>query len=242
MPDRDAVYALLQATFITYRDLKSVPIADGGEPMRRIAAESRIRVLRPSAARQDSPDMAVGLALQATYTGDEIYVRAGVLDCLDAVQSAVDFMLPGARLEVVFGYRHPEVQSAFYEDAGRQILEREPGLTGDDLAEAIHRYTAVPEVAGHPTGGAVDVRIVSADGSILPMGTEIGAFDKDSYTFSPFVGPVAWHHRQLLRAAMIRGGFAPFDGEWWHFSYGDREWAKYYNQPAALYDQLDFRA
>jgi D-alanyl-D-alanine dipeptidase len=36
----------------------------------------------------------------------------------------------------------------------------------------------------------------------------------------------------------MRQGLAPFDGEWWHFSYGDREWAKYYEEEAAaIYDQ-----
>ncbi|MDR3125675.1 MAG: hypothetical protein LBU20_01195 [Candidatus Nomurabacteria bacterium] len=27
---------------------------------------------------------------------------------------------------------------------------------------------------------------------------------------------------------MMSQGFAPYDGEWWHFSYGDREWAAWY--------------
>lgn len=32
--------------------------------------------------------------------------------------------------------------------------------------------------------------------------------------------------------------FTPFDGEYWHFSYGDRERAFYYDQPHAIYDQV----
>jgi D-alanyl-D-alanine dipeptidase len=41
---------------------------------------------------------------------------------------------------------------------------------------------------------------------------------------------------------MLGVGFAPFDGEWWHFSYGDKEWAAYYNKPNAVYEQIDFSA
>jgi D-alanyl-D-alanine dipeptidase len=37
---------------------------------------------------------------------------------------------------------------------------------------------------------------------------------------------------------MVAAGFAPFYGEWWHFSYGDREWAAVYGEPAALYGPL----
>ncbi|QQR69366.1 MAG: hypothetical protein IPI58_01405 [Alphaproteobacteria bacterium] len=39
---------------------------------------------------------------------------------------------------------------------------------------------------------------------------------------------------------MTSVGFAPFDGEWWHFSYGDREWAKYYGRSHAIYSQIAF--
>jgi len=42
-----------------------------------------------------------------------------------------------------------------------------------------------------------------------------------------------------LREAMVRAGFAPFNGEWWHFSYGDPEWAALWGEPAALYKQLE---
>jgi D-alanyl-D-alanine dipeptidase len=73
------------------------------------------------------------------------------------------------------------------------------------------------------------------------MGTKIWQFDHDSYTFSPFVSKQAQINRQLLRKVMLEVGFAPFDGEWWHFSYGDKEWAKYYSQSYAIYEQIEFK-
>ncbi len=39
---------------------------------------------------------------------------------------------------------------------------------------------------------------------------------------------------------MLTAGFAPFDGEWWHFSFGDREWARFYGAENALYEQIQF--
>jgi hypothetical protein len=41
-----------------------------------------------------------------------------------------------------------------------------------------------------------------------------------------------------LSPIMTKEGFAPYDGEWWHFSYGDKEWAFYYKQDKALYNQV----
>ena len=43
----------------------------------------------------------------------------------------------------------------------------------------------------------------------------------------------------ILRKIMLEVGFAPYDGEWWHFSYGDREWAYYYKKYKYLYPQVD---
>jgi D-alanyl-D-alanine dipeptidase len=37
---------------------------------------------------------------------------------------------------------------------------------------------------------------------------------------------------------MMQEGFAPFDGEYWHFSYGDKERAYYYCKPYAMYNQV----
>lgn len=42
----------------------------------------------------------------------------------------------------------------------------------------------------------------------------------------------------LLRDCMLTAGFAPYDGEWWHFSYGERDWAHYYKKPNAIYGQV----
>ena len=47
-------------------------------------------------------------------------------------------------------------------------------------------------------------------------------------------------NRKMLHDLMVEEGFAPFYGEWWHFSYGDREWAAFYDKET-LYAPIDFR-
>lgn len=36
---------------------------------------------------------------------------------------------------------------------------------------------------------------------------------------------------------MLSVGFAPCDNEYWHFSYGDERWARYYNKKS-IYTQI----
>lgn len=96
----------------------------------------------------------------------------------------------------------------------------------------MHEKIAVPEVACHPTGGAVDVTIYDIENQKeLDFGSKIHDFSSDiCYTFYKNISDDEKENRMLLRRLMLNEGFAPYDGEWWHFSYGDREWAFYYKK------------
>lgn len=177
------------------------------------------------------------------YTGQETYVRAGVRTRLEMAQAYLNHYMPHHRLEVVYGYRHPDIQLAAFEQIKQEIVENHPhGWDENSLREEANYYIAAPENAGHPTGGAVDVCIKDTKGREIDMGTGLHEFVKDSYTHSPYISREAWLNRQKLRQCMTAAGFAPFDGEWWHFCYGDKEWAFYYNQANAIYEQINFSA
>jgi D-alanyl-D-alanine dipeptidase len=106
-----------------------------------------------------------------------------------------------------------------------------------------HNFVAVPSVAGHPTGGAVDATIVDAQGKELDMGTKIGDFSDPEKikTFSKKISKKQLKNRLLLHEVMVKEGFAPFYGEWWHFSYGDREWACFYGKKRSIYSPIEFK-
>ncbi|MDD3040663.1 M15 family metallopeptidase [Bacteroides sp.] len=223
---KDELFVLLEEKFLTYKDLKSTPVAENHEPMVS---------LKKSGVKFTLLD-----GLIPPSTGDDIFVRAGVSEKLKKAQLMIADLIDGCVLDIVYGYRSLAVQKNSYEEF-RHIISNQPNppTSEDELNEAIHRLVAVPEVAGHPTGGAVDVRIIDKDGKELDMGTPAHNFEKESYTFNPFLSKQVWDNRQKLRQTMLGLGFAPFDGEWWHFSYGDREWATYYKKPYAIYDQID---
>lgn len=214
---------VLEETFLSYADLKSVSVNDNGETMVSLEGTG----ISYSISGNIPPS-----------TGHQIYVRDGLIARLKQAQKMIFDLFPGGQLDVVYGYRNLAVQTKKYTDI-RQTLQ--PNYTDEDtLSEAVHRHIAIPDVAGHPTGGAVDVQVLTADGNPIDMGTDVHELTKDSYVFNPFISKTAWLNRQKLRIAMLAAGFAPFDGEWWHFSYGDREWAAYYKKPSAIYNQIEF--
>ena len=223
MMEKEDFFQLLENTFLTYADLKSVSVIDNAEAMVSL--------------------LGTGISYAITdgitpSTGDQIYVRAGVVEKLITAQKIIADLFDGGVLDVVYGYRSLAVQSAKYQEIKAQMQSE--FMDDDSLNEAVHRFIAVPDFAGHPTGGAVDVRVLDAKGVEIDMGTKVYDLVKDSYVFNPFIARKMWLNRQKLRQAMTSAGFAPFDGEWWHFSYGDPEWAAYYNKPNAIYNQIEF--
>lgn len=219
--DRCEVETLLEALFLTYKELVSVPVVECGQDMVPLTAAFGVR------ACPINKDM-------EPYTGDAIWVRRGVAERLQKAQEALQVFLPEAVIEVVYGYRHPDIQQRSFEAIRQKLLLGQRFENEESLKERAHIYVAVPEVAGHPTGGAVDVRLRGPEG-LYDMGTQAHDFCALSYALSPFVDKEVWFRRQYLRMAMTAAGFVPFDGEWWHFSYGDREWARFTGATAAFY-------
>jgi len=217
------VYKNLELSMLSIADYKDIPVIDNCEPLVPITDTMSLT------AKQRGQDM-------IEYTGDVVYVRKGTRDRLSRAADLLIATDDSMELNVVYGYRALQVQTKRFETI-RQSLSDQFG--DEELDIETHRRVARPDVAGHPTGGAVDIQILQ-EGQTMNFGTGISEFIPDAYTFSPFVGREAMQNRMLLRTVMMGAGFASFDGEWWHFSYGDKEWARFMKQPNAVYTQLDF--
>lgn len=218
------IYRLLEEKMLGYTDYENVPVDPKSEPLMPIPTSTNL-----TARQIDSCMLA--------YTGEQVFVRQAVLQKLEQAAELLASQNEKLQLQVVCGYRALEIQKQLFE---KYKAELSVLYSGKELLAAVHRLVAVPTVAGHPAGAAVDIQIVK-NGKPLDFGTKIHEFVADTFTFSPFVSKEAWVNRQLLRRVMMQAGFAPFDGEWWHFSYGDKEWARYYDKKAALYKRVAFR-
>ena len=57
-------------------------------------------------------------------------------------------------------------------------------------------------------------------------------------TYSTHISTEELENRLLLHDLMLEEGFAPCYKKWWHFSYGDLEWAAFYNLSESLYSPI----
>lgn len=174
------------------------------------------------------------------YTGDVIYIRDTIARKIAKIDR--ELSKQGFRLKVVYGYRHPEVQSKYFDARRKHLGSQYPELNEIELDRLTHNFVAVPSIAGHPAGAAIDLTVTDVEGNPIDMGTGIADYDNPKMipTFAKGLTESQYRHRVLLHDAMVAEGFAPFYGEWWHFSYGDREWAAFYNKKA-LYGPVDFK-
>ncbi|MCU0648603.1 MAG: D-alanyl-D-alanine carboxypeptidase family protein [Gemmatimonadaceae bacterium] len=83
---------------------------------------------------------------------------------------------------------------------------------------ALVRDGYIADRSRHNLGVAVDLTLITlADGRELDMGTPFDTFSEVAHTANATGAVLA--NRQRLARAMAAEGFAPYDKEWWHFSY-----------------------
>lgn len=153
------------------------------------------------------------------------YVRRGVLERL----REAGLRLPeGLSLLVKEGYRPPGRQRTSYDNVYRRYASLHPALSPAELRRLVSQYVAPIEVAGHPTGGAVDLTL-ARKGRELFLGTRFNDEPEETGGRTWFaasgIGAEARECRDILAACLEPAGFVNYPPEWWHWSYGDRYWA-----------------
>ena len=227
MKDKKKIYDTLRKNIITYKQamtIKSVDAETDKEIFIKLPNSGTGVIGRPEAS-------------QVPQTFGFIVVRKTVYNKCHAVDLELKQINPDYQLVVAYGYRSFEIQECGF--AEQLKLLRGKFATKDELLETANINIANQKIAGHPTGGAVDVTIFNMrEQRYLDFGTPNGNFDSnDIFVFSPFINDTAKNNRKMLRHIMQSQGFLPFNGEWWHFSYGDKEWSFANNRTSALYSQ-----
>ena len=173
----------------------------------------------------DIPGIAVDLryATPDNFVGRDLYSPHDCAwlhrDAAAALEKSVAWLAaahPGLTLLVLDALRPQRVQQQLWD-----------ALAGSGL----QMYLADPARGSiHSFGMAVDVTLLAPDGRELDMGT---GFDDLSARSQPqleaqmlatgALNPAQSANRQILRDAMVTGGFQGIATEWWHYDCGDRE-------------------
>lgn len=133
-------------------------------------------------------------------------------------------------LQIDGGYRSPKVQEILWTNRVKQL--------GVDKAKSLvsnpYNQKTPP---GHTTGAAVDVSLLDSNFKEINLSAPFEKYYDEQELYSKKITKEAQKLRLLLYKIMLSVGFAPCDNEYWHFSYGDDRWARYYNKKP-LYNQI----
>lgn len=210
--------------------VKNIPIKDFNEPLIDLLIVNNSR-LKPLATF--SPKY------QNTYDGYS-KVREGVYNILVKMLEILPSNIGIAYFE---GFRPLSKQKEYFDDKLKEILEIVPDKELAYTEASKHIAPFINNVPPHSTGGAIDITLFAIkDGHEDLM--DMGKFDvifgpnDQQETFSTNTTDVQKENRLLLLEATIKAGFVNYGFEWWHYSYGDNEWAFVKKKKWAIYGSV----
>ncbi len=176
-------------------------------------------------------------------------LRRSVRDRLLEAQRGLTVLRVGWRLHLLDAWRPLAVQAFMVEYTDQLIRRAEPTLSETERRERVFSFWAPPSEnpaapPPHSTGAAVDLTLVDERGRVVNMGSPFDEPTERSYP-DHFAGAVdeegreAHANRQLLAKVMREAGFVRHPNEWWHFSYGDRAWAREHDLELARYGRAE---
>jgi len=147
---------------------------------------------------------------------------------------AADKLPRGWGILIFDALRSLAVQRALYDQFRAAVVRERPGLSPRELEEVLDEFVAIPvkrldRPSPHATGGAVDLTLCR-DGVPLDMGTGFDDFSALAHTGAlerncPAGLEQARDNRRILYHLMASVGLVNYASEWWHFAYGERQWA-----------------
>lgn len=147
---------------------------------------------------------------------------------------AADKLPEGWSILIYDALRPLSVQKGIYDQFKAQLLQERPALTEEELLPILDEFVALPvkrldRPSPHATGGAVDLTLCR-NGVPVDMGTGFDDFTDLARTDAlerhcPSELETARQNRRVLYHLMVSVGLVNYESEWWHFAYGERQWA-----------------
>jgi zinc D-Ala-D-Ala dipeptidase len=186
----------------------------------------------------DAATVVDGLVVDMRYFGGNNFV-GDTIDgyerprCLLSAQAANalaavarDLDVRGLGLKVFDCYRPQRAVAHFVRWAQKiDDVKRKGEFYPDVDKRNLFKEGYIAERSGHSRGSTLDLTLVlrapTKEASELDMGSPFDFFSPTSWPSDKRVSAQAQDNRALLAAAMTRGGFRPYDKEWWHFTLVD---------------------
>jgi len=182
----------------------------------------------------------------------ECFLREGAFV---ALCKAAGLLPKGYRLVIFDAWRPFKVQQDLFLRYSEEIKRNSINQEEDDetIFKLASRFVSPPKndpgkVSPHMTGGAVDIGLVDECGLLCPMGAEFDETSERSVTHyfekklkNGELMPEEKRYlcnRRMLYNAMVESNFTNYADEWWHYDYGNQNWAAVKGENFAPYGRI----
>jgi D-alanyl-D-alanine dipeptidase len=136
----------------------------------------------------------------------------------------------GYRMKIFDAYRPATAVKHFVlwgiEDLDQRM---KPYFYPDLEKQELFRQGYIAKRSSHSRGSTVDLTLLDMrTGQEVDMGSSFDLFSERSHPDCRAVTDEQYDNRMFLRNTMLRGGFAPLDCEWWHFTLRDEPYPDTY--------------
>ena len=156
--------------------------------------------------------------------------------------NAKTFLPKGYCFKVYEAYRPLLDQIKLWNDVVEQQKKEHPNLDpqSEEFIALCDVFCANPyrQGSGHQSGAAIDVTLCDDGQKDFDMGGVVRGFSETADFEAP-VSQGARKNRLILRDALEKAGFVNYPAEWWHYSFGDRLWARLTGSKIAIFGRLD---
>lgn len=144
-------------------------------------------------------------------------------------------------LKVYSTYRSRITVYNTWKEVVDEISKENPTMGRAEILKLANFKASNPKsLGGHETGGAIDVALCDKNGNEFDYGTKYHEKSPANKTKSRHILKEHKENRQRLLKVMKSQGFVNYPYEWWHFSYGDANWAAYRGKRfGAIYDAAE---
>lgn len=139
-------------------------------------------------------------------------------------------------------YRPKKFQEKLWAITYDKMKSANPGSTEQEIIALTETFTANPYDgigSGHMAACAVDLTLCDDNGVELDMGTAMHEKGILTATMADGLTDEAIKNRAILKDSMEGAGLINYPPEWWHYSYGDHQWAWLTHKKEALYGPID---
>lgn len=184
------------------------------------------------------PDVILEVRYFGTYNfvGDRIdgYLEPTALltrraaDSLKAVSD--DVIKLGYRLKIYDAYR-PQMAVDHFMRWGKDLEDTrmKPYFYPQEVKDSLFIKGYIAEKSGHSRGSTLDLTLFDMNTEKeLDMGGTFDWFGRESHPDYTGITYAQFANRMVLRDAMLRHGFKPYDCEWWHFTLVDEPYPDTY--------------